>query len=256
MKLKPEWEENLRRIVVALGTGLEGLIAKIKSARQARSLPKVTPVMAIEGQISTSKIKELSQHVSLRLLGEMMPTLVDKSVLLIGESVAAAVPLCKDKGTSTLMEVELGASESPLADGDESLRIHCIPQKLGVRGNSFDAVVALLATPFQGEVEQVFKELARTLVMGGDFLVADFHPFGLYAKRGSRRIRASVAHGIADYYRMARDLGIDITDCREGYCDEKSSAFFITPEEKQVYRSLKDSPLVIAFRGRKMGNIK
>lgn len=256
MKVPPQLEENLRRIVVALGTGLEGLIAKIKSARLARSLPKVTPVMAIEGQISTSKIKELSQHVSLRLLGEMMPALVDKSVLLIGESVAAAVPLCKDKGTSTLMEVELGASESPLADGDESLRIHCIPQKLGVRSNSFDAVVALLATPFQGEVEQVFKELARTLVTGGDFLVADFHPFGLYAKRGSRRIRASFAHGIADYYRMARDLGIDITDCREGYCDEKSSAFFITPEEKQIYRSIKDSPLVIAFRGRKMGNIK
>lgn len=256
MKLKPEWEENLRRFVVALGNGLEGLIGRVKTSRLARNLPKVTPVMAIEGQIPTSKIKELAQHVSLRLLTEMMPPLVDKSVLLIGEGVAAAVPLCKDKGTSTLMEVELGASESPLADGDESLRIHCIPQKLAVRDHSFDAVVALLATPFPGELELVFQELARTLVVGGDFLVADFHPFGPYAKRGSRRLRASFAHGLAEYYRIARDLGIDITDCREGDCDEKSAAFFVTPEEKQAYRGLKDSPLVIAFRGRKMGSIK
>lgn len=256
MKVPKQWEENLRRIVVTLGRGLEGLIAKLKSTRLARNLPQVTPVMAIEGQIPTSKIKELSQHVSLRLLAEMMPPLVDKSVLLIGEGVAAAVPLCKDKGTSTLMEVELGASESPLSDGDESLRIHCVPQKLAVRNHSFDAVVALLATPFQGELELVFQELARTLVVGGDFLVADFHPFGLYAKRGSRRLRASFAHGMAEYYRMARDLGIEIADCREGYCDEKAAAFFVTPEEKQIYRGLKDSPLVVAFRGRKMGNIK
>lgn len=256
MKVPQQWEENLRRIVVALGKGLEGVIAKVTSARQARNLPKLTPVLGIEGQIPTAKIKELSQHVSLRLLGEMMPPLVDKSVLLVGEGVAAAVPLCKDKGTSTLMEVELGASESPLDDGDESLRIHCMPHKLATRNSSFDAVVALLATPFPGELEQVFQELARTLVIGGDFLVADFHPFGLYAKRGSRRLRASFANGIADYYRMARDLGIDITDCREGYCDDKAAAFFVTPEEKQIYRSLKDSPLVIAFRGRKMGDIK
>lgn len=256
MKLKPEWEENLRRFVVTLGKGIEGLIDKVKSERLARNMPKVTPVMGIEGQISTSKIKELSQHVSLRLLGEMMPALVDKSVLLIGECVAAAVPLCKDKGTSTLMEVELGASESPLADGDESLRIHCVPQKLGVPNNSFDAVVALLATPFQGELEQVFRELTRTLVTGGDFLVADFHPFGLYAKRGSRRMRASFAHGVAEYYRIAQELGITITDCREGYCDDKAAAFFVTPEEKQIYRGIKDTPLVITFRGRKMGTTK
>lgn len=246
----------MRRIVVTLGKGIEGLIDKVKSGRLARHLPKVTPVMGIEGQLPTAKIRELSQYVSLRLLGEMMPPLVDKSVLLIGESVAAAVPLCKDKGTSTLMEVELGASESPLADGDESLRIHCIPQKLAVRNNDFDAVVALLATPFHGELELVFRELARTLVTGGDFLVADFHPFGLYAKRGSRRMRASFAHGLAEYYRMARDLGIDITDCREGYCDDKASAFFVTPEERQIYRGIKDSPLVIAFRGRRMGSVK
>jgi hypothetical protein len=256
MKVPPQWEENLRRIVVARGRGIDGLVAKVKSERLARNLPKVTPVMGIEGQIPTSKIKELSQHVSLRLLGEMMPPLVDKSVLLLGEGVAAAVPLCKDMGTSTLMEVELGASESPLSDGDEALRIHCVPQGLALRNSSFDAVVALLATPFQGELEMVFQELARTLVIGGDFLVADFHPFGLYAKRGSRRLRASFAHGLAEYYRIARDLGITITDCREGYCDEKSAAFFATPEEKQIYRGLKDSPLVIAFRGRKMGNIK
>ncbi len=256
MKLKPEWEENLRRIVVTLGKGLEGLIDRVKSARLASKLPKVLPVLAIEGQIPTSKIKELSQHISLRLLGEMMPPLVDKSVLLMGEGVAAAVPLCKDRGTSTLMEVELGASESPLSDGDESLRIHCIPQKLALRHNGFDAVVALMATSFQGELEQVLRELARTLIVGGDFLVADFHPFGPYAKRGSRRLRASFAHGISEYYRMARDLGIDITDCREGYCDEKAAAFFTTPEEKQIYRNIKDSPLVIAFRGRKMGNVR
>lgn len=256
MKVPPQWEENLRRIVVTLGRGIEGLVARIRSARLAQNLPKVAPVLGIEGQIPTSKIKELSQHISLRLLGEMMPALVDKSVLLVGEGVAAAVPLCKDKGASTLMEIELGASESPLSDGDESLRVHCMPHKLAVPNHSFDAAVALLATPFQGELEQALSELARTLVVGGDFLIADFHPFGLYAKRGSRRLRASFASGISDYYRMTRDLGIDITDCREGYCDEKSSAFFVTPEEKQIFRGIKDSPLVIAFRGRKMGNTK
>jgi hypothetical protein len=105
-------------------------------------------------------------------------------------------------------------------------------------------------------LEQVFRELVRTLVVGGNFLVADFHPFGLYARRGSRRLRASFVHGMADYYRMNRGLGIDITDCREGYCDEKAAAFFSTPEEKLIYRGLKDSPLVIAFRGRKMGDVK
>ncbi len=256
MKLKPEWEENLRRVVVRLGQGLERLIDKVKANRFAKSLPKVTPLMAIESQLPTPKIRELAQHISLSLLSDMMPALVDKSVLLVGEGITAAVPLCHDKGASTLIQIELSSNESPLADGEDALRIHCHPHQLAVRNGSFDTVIGMLASPFQGELEQALRELSRTLVVGGDFLLADLHPFGLYAKRGSHRLRPSFAHGIADYYRMARGLGIDLTDCREGFCDEKSSAFFVTPEEKQIYRRIKDSPLVIAFRGRKLGDIK
>jgi SAM-dependent methyltransferase len=256
MKLKPEWEENLRRVVIRLGKGLESLITKIQSSRAVQKIPKVTPVLSIEGQLPTPKVRELAQHVSLRLLTDMIPPLVDKSVLLVGEGITAGVPLCHDKGVSTLVQVELSGSESPLADGDDELRIHCRPHHLAVRSGSFDTVIALLATPFQGELEQALQELARTLVVGGDFLLADFHPFGLYAKRGSHRLRASFAHGIEDYYRMARGFGIDLTDCREGFCDEKAAAFFATPDEKQIYRRIKDSPLVIAFRGRKLGDVK
>lgn len=256
MKLKPEWEENLRRVVVRLGKGLEALINKVKDARAVQKLPKVAPVLSIEGQLPTPKVRELAQHVSLRLLTDMVPPLVDKSVLLVGEGITAGVPLCRDKGASTLLEIELSGSESPLADGEDELRIHCRPHQLAARSGSFDSVIALLATPFQGELEQVLQELARTLVVGGDFLLADFHPFGLYAKRGSHRLRASFAHGIEDYYRMARGFGIDLTDCREGFCDENAAAFFASPDEKQIYRRIKDSPLVIAFRGRKLGDIK
>lgn len=256
MKLKHEWEENLRRVVVKLGHGLEALINKAKSARFTQKLPKMMPLMAIESQLPTPKIRELAQYISLSLLSDMTPALVDKSVLLVGEGIVAGVPLCRDKGASTLVQIELSGNESPLADGEDALRIHCHPHQLAVRSGSFDTVIGLLASPFQGEIEQALRELARTLVIGGDFLLADLHPFGLYAKRGSHRLRASFAHGIEDYYRMARSVGIDLTDCREGFCDEKSAAFFATPEEKQIFRRIKDSPLVIAFRGRKLGDVK
>lgn len=256
MKIPAQWEENLRRVVVGLGRGLEAAIAKIQSARLIQRLPQIAPVLAIEGQMSTAKVKELAQHVSLRLLSEMMPPLLDKSVLLVGEGVAAAVPLCREKGVSTLMQIELGAAESPLADGETALRIHCRPQQLAIPDGSFDTVIALLATPFHGELDQVLQELSRGLVTGGDFLFADFHPFGLYAKRGSHRLRSSFVHGVEDYYQLARQLGIDISDCREGFCDEKAAAFFVRPEEKQIYRQFKDSPLVIALKGRKMGTVK
>lgn len=256
MKLNPEWEENLRRIVVRLGHGLEALINKFKDMRAVQRIPKVAPLLAIEGQLPTPKVRELAQHVSLRLLSDMVPPLVDKSVLLVGEGITAGAPLCQDKGASTLVQIELSGTESGLADGADALRIHCHPHQLAVRTGSFDTVIALLASPFQGELEQAMQELARALVVGGDFLLADLHPFGLYAKRGSHRLRASFAHGIEDYYRTARGLGIDLTDCREGFCDEKAAAFFATPDEKQIYRRIKDSPLVIAFRGRKLGDVK
>jgi hypothetical protein len=136
------------------------------------------------------------------------------------------------------------------------MRIHCQPLRIAVQSGGFDAAVALLAAPFQGEIELVLRELARTLVVGGDVVIADFHPFGNYAKRGSHRLRASFASGIEDYYRMARAAGITITDIREGFCDERSAAFFVTPDEKLLYRQLKGAPLVVAFRGRKLGDIQ
>lgn len=256
MKVPPRWEENLRRFVVKLGRSLESLIAKMKASHFARRLPKMEPVLAIDGQLAAPKIRELAQHTSLHLLGELLPPFIDKTVVVIGNDVATAVPLCQDKGASTIIQVELENSDSPLPGGDDALRIHCQPQKLALRSHNADAVVALLAAPFQGELDQVLQELARVLVVGGDILIADYHPFGLYAKRGSHRLRGSLAKGVEEYYRMARGVGIDLTDCREGFCDARAAAFFVTTEEKQVYRRIKDSPLVIAFRGRKMGAVK
>ncbi|PIR21249.1 MAG: hypothetical protein COV45_00455 [Deltaproteobacteria bacterium CG11_big_fil_rev_8_21_14_0_20_47_16] len=256
MKLKPEWEENLRRGVVWVGRHLESLIDRVKKSRAVQKLPKVTPVLSIEGQLPTPKVKELVSHVSLRLLNDMTPPLIDKTTLLIGDGVDVATSMCREKGASTLVEVDFGTTETAPIDPTQSLRIHCQPQRIAVQNNSFDAVIAMLAAPFQGELDLVIQELSRTLVVGGDLLLADFHPFGNYARRGSHRMRASFANGIEDYYRMAQTAGITITDIREGYCDEKSAAFFVTPHEKQLYRQIKGSPLVVVFRGKKLGSVK
>lgn len=255
MKLPPKWEENLRRGVIKVGQWLEVAVTKAESVRARKSLGKVAPVLSLEGQIPTAKVKELLHHISLQVVSGLLPPLIDKSVLLIGDGVAAAAPLCADKGASALLQVELAANESSLADHDTPMLIHSHAQKLGVASQYFDTAIAFLATPLQGDFAQVLAELSRCVVLGGEMIIVDFHPFGHYARKGAQRLRPAETsmRGLEDYYRLAQDQQIMLSECREGFCDERARAFFITPDEKQLYRSIKDDPLVIAFRGRKLG---
>jgi len=74
----------------------------------------------------------------------------------------------------------------------------------------------------------------------------DYHPYGLYAKKGPNRLRSveSSIRGAEDYYRICRAAGLRVVDLREAFVDENLRSYF-GDDQISAYRSMKGSPLTI-----------
>jgi hypothetical protein len=83
--------------------------------------------------------------------------------------------------------------------------------------------------------------------MSGEAIAVDFHPFGMFAKKGASRLKPieSTVKGLEDYYRICKTAGFRVINIREGLIDENLRPFFVTEAEKQSFRMIKESPLLI-----------
>ena len=90
------------------------------------------------------------------------------------------------------------------------------------------------------------SEIGRVLKHGGQGMLVDYHPYGLYSKKGSTRLRpaTSCIHKIEDYYANLKNCGLRVINIKEIVVDDSMRKFF-KEEEIAAYRSLKGSAFLI-----------
>lgn len=246
--MSPTIVNILRESMEFLGRVVEGLIGKAKNAKvQVSARGGTQPVLSLEGQLSPPRIRDLIEAAAQKVLWNTIPTLKGLSAIEIGEGqpiYSARLLACQAK---VAIGVEIGSTQV-VRQGDASrgFFIRSSITKFPFRDGSFSYFLARFATQYQGDLTRALQELGRVMVSGGQGVVVDYHPFGLYAKKGTHRARPadSGVHRFEDYYRLCRQTGFRVVDVREVFIDDQLRQFF-KEEEIQVYRNLKGTPLLI-----------
>lgn len=244
------FESTLRKGMEALGRLVEKAIGKAKQAKvQVGSRSGVQPVLSVESLLSLERISELIDEASKGLLAEAIPDLKGKPALEVGDAPARYGQKFLASHAGTTVGVEIGG-EFTEKQGDQTRGyvIQAKPSRLPFPSQSFDYVLGRLATPNQGDIVKAVKEIGRVLAPGGQGVIIDFHPFGLFSKRGSPRIRSieSNLRKFEEYYRLCRKAGLRVVDLRETFFDEGTRGIF-GEDEIGAYRSLKGTPLLAFF---------
>jgi SAM-dependent methyltransferase len=231
----------------ALGRVVEKAIGRAKRAKvQVGSRGGVQPVLSLESQLSTLRIKELIDEATKAIVAEAIPDIMGEPALEICEGPASYASRLLGANAATAVSVEIGgALTEKQGDLTRGFVVQAKPSRLPFAGQSFRYIVGRLATPHQGDVVKGIAEIGRVLKPGGQGIIVDYHPFGLYAKRGSSRMRSmeSTIRKFEDYYRLCRKAGLRVVDLREVFIDETMRSMF-SEEEIGAYRSLKGTPLV------------
>lgn len=249
MPQKP-WEEFLKKGVVTVGNALERAIVraeKLKENFRGSSL-SAQPLLSLEGQISIPKLKDIISHVSEKLIASAIPPLVDKTALEIREGASVFAKMFREKGASFSGHVDIGGSAGTYGKAEEGVSsLRSVANKLPFEDGFFDYVVSVYANPYQGDLIKAVKELSRVLTFSGEAVVVDFHPFGLYAKRGSLRLKPleSTVRGVEDYYKICKSASLKVTAVRESFLDETVRPLLAAEDEKAAFRMVKDTPLLI-----------
>lgn len=249
-------EDLLRRGMQGVGQFVEKAIGKARAAKATvvAGAPS-TSQPAFETSFGLSKLKEILTLANDRIVPPLLPELANKSAIEIAEGTGRfAVPL-KEHGAKLVASLEIGTGV-PVTNTDSTRQLYVIRgslRRLPFADAFFDFCIANLATPHQGDFLKSLKEIGRVMAPGADLVVADYHPFGSYAKRGSARIKPveSTLRGMGDYFKVARLAGLRVRDIRESFVDETMRAAFVTPEEKIAYRTLKDNPIMVCLLLRK-----
>lgn len=241
-------EQGLRRAMEALGRVVERTINRAKTTRvQVNSRSGVQPILSLESQLNLSRIRDLIDASVQKVTADAIPDLKESAALEVGEGPAAYVARLLNCRAKIAIGVEIGGgSVGRQGDTSRGFVLRGQLSRLPFNDNSFGYFLARLATPFTGDFQRAAKELGRILVPGGQGVIVDYHPFGLYAKRGANRIRPvdSGVHKFEDYYQLCRQAGMRIIDVREAFVDENLRQTF-REEEIQAYRNLKGTPLLI-----------
>ncbi len=251
-------EDMLRKGMQSMGQVVERAIGKAQATRKVVSEKprRVASPRTLESVLSIQKVKDLLKIAAERLIPTQIPTLADRRVFEVGDGVGSFSPTLKDRGAKMVVAVEIGGSGFAIAADhvDRQYLVRSSVSRLPFRNGMFDYGVANLLTPYQGDFLHTLKELSRILAPGGTLIATDFHPFGAYARRGSLRIKPSEAtmRGLADYYKAARLAGLQLVDIRESFLDETVRSLFETVEEKQIYRILRETPLILCMITRKL----
>jgi len=254
-------EDKLRQGMAAFGKLIERVIGKAKDAKVtvAKTRPgSVEPILALESQLPISKLKDIISVSIDRMLKAEIPNLVDKAAVEISEGESKFAPIMKEKGAAVSLHVDIGSAAGTYPRDKKTKRIHnirALSHSIPFEDGFFDYTIANLATPSTGDVVRVIKEIGRIITIGGYAIIIDFHPFGRFAKKGSQRLRGmeSVVRGVEDYYKICGLSGFNLEYVREAFFDETLRTMFATPEEKTVFRTIKDTPFLIFVLAKKKG---
>ncbi|MBI4125202.1 MAG: methyltransferase domain-containing protein [Deltaproteobacteria bacterium] len=235
-----------------LKKGMDALIGQAKRAKktvEVRGGP--TPILSLESRLAIPKMKGLIERMGERFVPPALPSLQEKTVLEWGEWPLHFKNPIQAKKPKLFYGVIVGNShQTKVLQSESPYLIQANFKSIPFESGFFDCVLCRLATPAQGDVISLFKELGRVLAPEGCALVLDFHPFGLYAKSGAVRLRSVQAtiRGLEDYYKMCRMAGLQITEVREGFFDDTLRNQFVTPQEMSVFREIKGTPLVLFLK--------
>ncbi|MFH0800600.1 MAG: methyltransferase domain-containing protein [Pseudomonadota bacterium] len=242
------FEKSLRHGMEALGRVVESLIGKAKQARvQVSTRGGVQPILSLESQLEPLRIREVIEASAQKVLSGAIPDLNGGEALEVGEGPAAFGSRMLACHAKAALGVEIGGgSVARQGDISRGFTIRAQLMRLPFADNRFSYFLARLATQFAGDMVRNARELSRVLTPGGQGMIVDYHPFGLYAKHGAGRVRSadSGVHRIEDYYRLCRQAGLRIVDVREVFIDEGMRQLF-GEQEIGAYRNLKGTPLLI-----------
>lgn len=241
------FESTLRKLMEALGHFVENMIGKAKKAKvQVGSRGGVQPVLSVESLMPLERIKEIIEESTKDVLADAIPDIKGGQALEIGEGPALYGQRLLGSHAQTAVGVEIaGEYTGKQGDPTRGFVLQAKPQRLPFANQSFNYVLGRLATPSQGDIVKAVTEIGRVLAPGGQGVIVEFHPFGLFAKRGPQRIRSieSSLRKFEEYYRLCRKAGLRIVDLREAFIDEGTRGLF-KEDEIPVYRSLKGTPLL------------
>ena len=242
------FEQKLRSAMEALGRVVESIIGKAKEARvQVGVRSGVQPLLSVDGLLKTERIRDLIDISTQKVMGNAFPNIRGGNALEVGEGPPAYNDRMLSAQARMAVGVEIGG-RSTERQGDISRGFVVRGQllKLPFGDGRFSYVLARLATSFQSDMLRSMRELNRVMMFGGQGVVIDYHPFGLYSRKGMGHARPvdSGIHKLEDYYRMYRSIGLRVVDVREAFIDEGMRQFF-KEEEIPAYRNLKGTPLLI-----------
>ena len=227
---------------------VEAIIGGAQKARvQVETRGGLQPILSLESQLTSERRRELIAAGEDRILNATIPAMGGKRALEMGEGPVRFLSHLLHKGAAFAVGMEAGGKfGDKQRDASRGAIVRGSFSALPFAENAFDYITARLATSLQGNVVRILKEVGRVLSPGGQGVVIDFHPFGLYAKSGAERERAieSPVVGLADYYKLSRSAGLRVVDVREVFVDEQMRSHF-PKEEIGAYRNLKGTPLMI-----------
>ncbi len=241
-------EQTLRRAMTALGHFVEKVIGKAqKTVAQVESRGGVQPMLSLESQLAMDRIMDLIEESAGRIISSSIPELTGQATLEVGEAPVLHLPKLLGLQADIAIGVEIGGRFSEQqGDVSRGLIIHAKPSRLPFANQKFSYIIGRLATPHQGDVAGAISEIGRVLAPGGRGMIIDYHPFGLYAKRGGHRMRSveSNIRKIEEYYHLCRKADLRVVDLREAFIDESMRSLF-KEDEIPAYRSLKGTPLLV-----------
>lgn len=250
------FEQWMRQGMQSVGQVVEKAIGKAQAAKATMVTGGgLASPPALETHLGVPKLKTLLTLAAERLIPPLLPSLGGRTALEIAEGGGKFALTLKERGAPVVAMIEMGGGNAAITT-DTTRHLYVIRahlRRLPFADGAFDFCVANLATPQQGDFARALKEISRVVAADGRIVIADFHPFGAYTKRGTQRLKPaeSTFRGVADYFKLARLAGLTILDIREAFIDETLRALFATPEEKTVYRALKDTPLMVCLVARK-----
>lgn len=241
-------EKQLKSVMTSAGKLVERIIGHAQKAKvQVGGRGGVQPILSLESLAGANKIGEMVDIATERVALPVVPELKDGLALDIGEGPPQFLARFMERGARTSVGFEIGGgSRGAQGDQERGYIVRGRAANIPFNTDFFVYVVARLASPYQGDILRVMKEVGRVTAPGGQGVLVDYHPYGMYAKKGPDRLRSveSSIRGTEDYYRICRAAGLRVVDLREAFIDENFRSIF-GEENLSAYRSVKGSPLVI-----------
>lgn len=242
------FEQVLRQAMTSLGRLVEQLIGKARLAKvQVESRSGVQPIFSVESQLTYQRIRDLVESATQGVISNSIPNLKDQMAIEVCEGPPQFGPRMLGLQAQGVICVDIGGQQTLLqGDPTRGFVLRAQPARLPFANSRFNYVVGRMTTSFQSDMMRVIHELGRILSAGAQGIIVDYHPYGLYARRGTNRVR-SAESGIRkfeDYYRFCRLAGLRVVDLKESFIDEEMRSFF-KENEINAYRSLKGTPFLV-----------